>query len=459
MVDHSSLHPFHSKATVGVMPVRAWLLLSLFLLPCGTVNLREGSWRFIVIRDDLNNMTRERTLGGVMSQFLTKLTSTTAKMVKARGLVHRGPMGNDIGFIQDLDNGQGGHYSGYDEAPMVTPTDASVGYRAEWGFAFADAAMAGTNLKKNAGVTTEQLMEGAGNLADLGDRSVIQVASMTRTALSRAMRTIANLFETDIWGIRESEDPYKERAKPTIPQLMDYRKSWLGVPPDGFDEWDQTDVWRNAPVSTLSVDDGKYFRNVPQWFGASALRDLEVEVLEDVANAMCERINGVWACPCNRTFFNSLTKKIREQGTEQQFIRYGGGDYSHQTRVVKINRMYFYLDSRAPSDKIYCLHVGEEGIEDILDEHASVGFGVCFWAADDMWDLMDQIQEEMYIPKNMMGTAVADLIGVDRSIPVEPRKWRMAENTVDAVYMRILTQWAIVGQRWKNAVIDKLQVT
>lgn len=414
---------------------------------------------FGIVGGDLNNYTREFRLGKSIRDFLSELTSVTARLIKSRGMTMSGPMGNDIGFVQDLDEGSGGHYSGYDEARQIQAEDASRGYRAEWSFAWADAAMAGTTLKRNAGITTEQLINGAGHIADMPEGQQIQIDSQVGKALKGACQNIANRYQTDVWDIKWPDDTGRSKQKPALTRIMDPTASWLGVPPDGFDEWSQTSVWRHAPVSTLTEAQGRYFRNVPQIFGASSNRNLEVALLDDVSAAMSERINGIWACPLNRFFWGKLINDVRKNGDGlQYFMKFGEGDYALRTRCVKINRFYFYLDSRAPADKIYCAHIGGEGLMDD-DEHAHVGFGCVFWMPDEISEVFAECQEMMYEPENINGTMIADLMGVDRTIPLEPRSWQFAQNNVDAVFMRLLTQWAWVGQRYKNAVVQALNTS
>ena len=401
---------------------------------------------------DWNTFTRERLIPGVQDGILSQL-GTTGKIFKSRATIETGAAGAAVAFTADLVTAEGGHYKGNSDAKSRGKANGSVQYRADYFNIFGDAVLAGTELHANSGVTTDQIMTGQGRIKDLAENKQIQLERIGVRALKRGTHTIANYFETDLWGIERSDDPGPEFMQDALPELFNESGSWLSQSPSSFGVWEEGHKWAVNPPNSLTGNQ-RFYRNIPQVFGAGSDRALDIDLIDEAALVMQDVVEGIWAMPATPKRMSKLAAQIRKRGDgEQNFVRMGFDGYRLGVRAIRIQNVIIYPDSRAKlaEDKkeMWAAHIGDEDANP--EASMDAGFCVGFWMPEEISEQLTEIQENMYSPENMKPVGTNPLlVGVDAVLPMWNFAWDRDSSKADSIYTRAFAQAVIYGQRWKN---------
>lgn len=413
------------------------------------------------ILGDLNNAVGPSLLRGIRMQGLSGM-SRTAMILKARAEIKSGAAGNGIEIIQETEQADGQHYRGFDPIEARTTQEGTIGHFARWTNFLSDAAIAGTDMEENLGLTISQIIDNKYNYSQLGIRGGRSFFSIAKQRYRQVITRIRNQASCDVWGA-QVPGSVRRRLPENLTHLFDETADWHGLGPGGLGTWDEAlQPWGEDPPNTLNTD-AKYYRHIPQVFshiasgetsytpgvesGAADLYRASKRAFDEPGNHMDAAIPGIWICPLHPTRMTEMAQDF--EGFDQGPLLVGHKGWQLGIRCINYGQAWYYADARASKDWAWHIHVGEEG----MDEDASLesGFRMCCWMPENHMEEYNAIREFMMEPPDVPYSGLGITLGMDMSLPLYNDGWRPNMEQADAAVDRVRMKYTYVGaNRWKN---------
>ena len=399
------------------------------------------------ILDDLTNSTREHIWNPLQRDLLT-LESATCGILNTMAFIKDGAAGESIGLTDDIAEGTGRHYTGFDPVRMIPAARGSVKRFVDWRNYQADVTIAGTELEANVGITSAQLksMEA---LSVFEKRPLEQLFNTVERSYQTGGDTIGQVMAADLWGTdlpANQTGPADRRPEP-LSKLFDWTSEWHHIGPEDLGEWPESHPWSANPPNDLA-DDFKFLRNVPQVWGRTESPRALTRAIATQPLQYMTRLGGEYLCPVNPVLWDGFAHEFT--GEDQGPVLVNFDTYQLGITAIKYLNGWFYIDDWAPRDEVYYIHVGRRRMN--MEQRSGAGFQMAFWMPSESKDFIKEIMNA--------NTRMPDMSPVERSMrqmgsldvpPMWTQGWEFAENAANALSDEIELKYAQVGPyRSKN---------
>lgn len=393
------------------------------------------------ITDEMTNMVNPYYIAGLQTQHIMSPTPTCNIL---SGFLRKkvGAAGNGVKITDLIEQGDGRFYRGLDTAEARRANEGTVSHYQEWSNLQEDIVIAGTQLQEVLGMTTSQVVRSDSTLQAFNRNDRLTMINLGAMRTEQAAVSGMEDVDRTLWGDFLPGDN-ENRMPPTLDQLFDETGPFHGIGPDDLGNWDPAkQVWAESPPNS----DGSTKRHIPQIFHNSGTkRNVSRDVLLKPNILMMANISGYWIAPTHPDLFYTLS---REPISENDRVPlYAGTRWEYKVDCVKYYNSYYYVEQRAPSDRIRHLHIGMQN-----------GMGGSFfpfaWQAPDTVDLESLLSADdptPSIPGIQMGNSAV-------TWPWFTQEWTRSERYANAIYseLELKYMWLCL-YRWKQFEVRDLQ--
>lgn len=396
----------------------------------------------MAILDEMTNMVDPLMIAGLQAEHLMS-PCVTSNILAGFLRKKSGPAGNGISITELIEQGDGRFYSGFDVAADRTVNEGTVQHFEPWRNLQEDIVLAGTQLESVLGVTTRQILEPQRSLKDFPTPQRLTYINLAKMRTKQAAIAGKNDMARILWGETIAGDK-TNRLPITLDQLFDEDGSLHGLGPGDLGTWDEgRHVWAKKAPNT----DNDKNRHIPQIFHNSGTsRTVAKSVLDIPCLKMKANVPGYWIAPTDAELFATLSREF--EGNEQGPLLIG--DYSLHLGIecIKYHNCYYYVDARAPSDRIRHIHVG-------MPDGTDGSFFPVAWDPSESMDLDSLIQET---DPSMMPRGTP--FGTPMKFPWYTQGWTRSDRHADALYNELQAKYAYIClYRWKHFEVRDLSAS
>ena len=393
------------------------------------------------ITDELTNMVNPYMITGLQAEHIVSPTPTTNLLM---GLKKSkiGPSGNGVRITDLIEQGDGRFYRGLDQVTNRRANEGTVAHFEEWNNLQEDVVVAGTQLREVLGVDASDVVKADSSLSSFSAAQQDTFIDLVGMRGGQAAHSGINDVDRALWGDLLSSDNVN-RMPVTLDQVFDETGELHGIGPEDLGEWDEAKhVWYEDPVNS----DQDRNRHIPQIFHNSGTdRQVSRDVLNDANIVMTASVPGYWIAPVNPVLWRTMS---RENISENDRVPlYTGKNWMYRVDCIKYYNVYYYVEQRAPVDRIRHIHIG-------MGNGKDASFFPLFWMKTDSdFSLADLMLADDPTPPNM-GIPIGDPNAV---IPWFTQMWQFSERYANAIYceLELMYMWLCL-YRWKNYEVRDL---
>ncbi len=394
------------------------------------------------ITDELTNMVNPHLIAGLQTQHIMSPTPTCNIM---SGFLRKkiGAAGNGVQITDLIEQGDGRFYRGLDTAENRRTNEGTVSHFEQWSNLQEDVVLAGTQLQEVLGINTSDVVKSDSSFSNFPDSD--QLTMINLAAMRAEQAAVSGMADVDraLWGDFLPGDA-RNRMPSTLDQLFDETGSFHGIGPDDLGQWDPAkQVWAEDPPNT----DNDKRRHIPQIFhNSGTARKVSREVLMHPNILMAANVMGYWVAPTHPDLFQTFaTEENISQNDRVPLL--AGTRWEYKVECVKYQNAYYYVEQRAPRDRIRHIHVG-------MMDGTGGSFFPFAWMAKEGVDLMSLLSAEDPTP------SIPGIPTGKPSItwPWFTQEWTRSERYANAIYceLELKYMWLCL-YRWKQFEVRDLQ--
>lgn len=387
------------------------------------------------ITDELTNMVNPYMVTGLQAEHLVSPTPTTNLLMGLKK-TKMGPAGNGVRITDLIEQGDGRFYRGLDQVENRTVNEGTVAHFEEWNNLQEDVVLAGTQCREVLGIDGPDLVKADSSLSSFSNAQQDTIIDLVGMRGGQAAHRGVNDVDRALWGEYLPKDNVN-RMPITLDMLFDETGELHGLGPEDLGTWDEKlHVWAETPVNT----DQNKNRNIPQIFHNNGTnRQVSRDVLNYANVRMTASVTGFWLCPVNPVLWDTMSNEnISENDRVPLFT---GKDWKYRVDCIKYYNSYYYLEQRAPTDRIRHIHIG-------MGNGMDSSFFPLFWLKSDRdFSLTDLLLAPDPTPPNS-GVPIGN---ANMSIPWFTQNWKQSERYANGIYcnLELMYMWLNL-YRWKH---------
>ena len=323
---------------------------------------------------------------GLQTEYI-QVPDYAVQIFDAFGRTTRGAQGAAIAITPLLESGSAYFYRDLDLRPTIDQNESLATYYCNWYYMQQDIGIAGTRLKQNLGITSQDYEDNKPpSMIDANTPKTIlsMFSTAYRTAAGGAQRRKVAAF----YG-GASPDSFKDtaRAPESLEDLFNEDGEWHGIGPDALGSWDPQHPWYNPPNVVKNTNGGatkdtdaviarKRQRHRPLIYTADNYKSLMGADGDKLSWQLLNRIFGpidevtqtpsiaqVWS-----DGFWALTEQIAKTNNSVPFVKEPMGMavyamWGFDVQAIQIGTTTLFPSYKTPKGTIRRLHVGNPGTE------------------------------------------------------------------------------------------------
>ena len=389
----------------------------------------------MAITDELTNMVNPYMITGLQAEHIVSPTPTSNLLMGLKKS-KMGPAGNGVKITDLIEQGDGRFYRGLDQVSNRRANEGTVAHFEEWNNLQEDVVIAGTQLREVLGIDASDVVKADSSLPSFSAAQQDTIIDLVGMRGGQAAHSGINDIDRALWGDYLPDDN-PNRMPINLDQLFDETGELHGLGPEDLDEWDAAKhVWYESPVNT----DQNRNRHIPQIFhNNGTLRQVSRDVLNYANIRMTASVPGYWIAPVNPILWDTMSKEnISENDKVPLFT---GNKWQYRVDCIKYYNTYYYLEQRAPVDRIRHIHIG-------MGNGMDPSFFPLFWMKSDRdFSLADLMLADDPTPPPV-GMPIGN---ADMKLPWFTQEWTRSERYANAIYceLELMFMWLCL-YRWKH---------
>ena len=394
------------------------------------------------ITDELTNLVNPFMVAGLQAEHIVSPTPT-CNLLMGVMKTKMGPAGSGVKITDLIEQGDGRFYRGLDQVSNRTVNEGTVSHFEEWNNLQEDVVLAGTRLREVLGVDASDVVKADSSLSSFSDAQqdtiIDEVGMRGGQAANRGIQDV----DRALWGDYLPDDN-PNRMPVTLDQIFDETGELHGIGPEDLGSWDEAlHVWYENPINT----DQNRNRHIPQIFhNNGTTRAISRDVLNYANIRMTASVPGYWIAPVNPVLWDDMTtENVPENDRVPIFT---GLRWEYQVRTIRYYNTFYYLEQRAPTDRIRHIHVG-------MMNGMDPSFFPMFWLKSDR----DFSLEDLLLADDPTPTFNGMPLGDGRTtMPWFTQEWVRSERYANAIYceLELMYMW-ICLYRWKMYEVRDLR--
>ena len=395
----------------------------------------------MAITDEMTNMVNPHLISGLQTQHIMSPTQTCNIL---SGFIRKkmGAAGHGVQITDLIEQGDGRFYRGLDTAENRRVNEGTVGHFEQWSNMQQDIVLAGTQLQEVLGMNTSQVVKSDSSLKSIGGSDTLTFINLAAMRAEQAAVSGMNDIDRALWGDYLPGDN-QNRMPSTLEHLFDETGELHGLGPGDLGEWDEgKHVWAANPPNT---DDSRQ-RHIPQIFHNEGTgRTVSRDVLNAANILMTASVPGYWIAPTHPELFMKLASEPVAENDRVPLL--AGQRWEYQVDCIKYYNSYYYVEQRAPKDRIRHIHIG-------MHDGTGGSFFPFAWQADESIDLASLLTASDPTPK----IAGIPMGRTSVTWPWFTQEWTRSERYANAIYceLELKYMWLCL-YRWKHYEVRDLK--